>query len=113
MDGTTQDANNDMETNLDQVCLSSLEKIPWKNHMRNGFCCLYSWRKAKYGYVYIYIHTYIYIEFVQFTKNLAHVGFGKCVWPCIKMGVEAIGGDLQRLFNLHLALTMEFCIVVP
>ncbi len=23
------------------------------------------------------------------------------------MGVEAIGGDLQRLFNLHLALTME------
>jgi hypothetical protein len=23
------------------------------------------------------------------------------------MGVKAIGGDLQRLFNLHLALTME------
>jgi hypothetical protein len=23
------------------------------------------------------------------------------------MGVEAIGGDLQRLFNLHLTLTME------
>jgi hypothetical protein len=23
------------------------------------------------------------------------------------MGVEAIGGNLQRLFNLHLALTME------
>jgi len=24
-----------------------------------------------------------------------------------KTGVEAIGGDLQRLFKLHLALTME------
>ncbi len=24
-----------------------------------------------------------------------------------KTGVEAIGGDLQRLFNLHLALTVE------
>jgi hypothetical protein len=24
------------------------------------------------------------------------------------MGVEAIGEDLQRLFNLHLALTMEW-----
>ncbi len=24
-----------------------------------------------------------------------------------KMGAEAIGGDSQRLFNLHLALTME------
>jgi hypothetical protein len=23
------------------------------------------------------------------------------------MGAKAIGGDLQRLFNLHLALTME------
>jgi hypothetical protein len=23
------------------------------------------------------------------------------------MGLEAIGGDLQRLFNLHMALTME------
>jgi hypothetical protein len=29
MDGTTQDATNDMETNLDQVRLSSLENIPW------------------------------------------------------------------------------------
>jgi hypothetical protein len=28
MDGTTQDATNDMETNLDQVHLSSLENIP-------------------------------------------------------------------------------------
>ncbi len=28
MDGTTQDAINDMEANLDQVRLSSLEKIP-------------------------------------------------------------------------------------
>jgi hypothetical protein len=25
-----------------------------------------------------------------------------------KTGVEAIGGDLQRLFNLHLALTVEY-----
>ncbi len=28
MDGSTQDATNDMETNLEQVHLSSLEKIP-------------------------------------------------------------------------------------
>jgi hypothetical protein len=28
MDGTTQDATNDMETNLHQVHLSSLENIP-------------------------------------------------------------------------------------
>jgi hypothetical protein len=61
MDGSTQDATNDMETNLDQVHLSSLEKIP--NQMRNGFLLLIFSKESKILsciHIYTYIHTYIY-----------------------------------------------------
>jgi hypothetical protein len=52
------------------------------------------------------MYTYTYNSFNS-PKTLFMHGLANLLDHTYKMGVEVIGGDLQRLFNLDLALTME------
>jgi hypothetical protein len=53
------------------------------------------------------MYTYTYTQFVQLTKYLVHVGFGKCAQPCIQIGCRSNRWRFTKVVQSSLALTME------